>query len=42
MEITRQVREYAREQGVGGGAAIETGMREKSAEFRKKGSKLYV
>ena len=44
MEITQQVRDYARQQGMkeDDAAAIARGMKEKSDEFREQGSKLYV
>ncbi len=42
MEITQQIREYAKNKGLETTDAIESGMRGKSAEFRKKGSGLYV
>jgi len=35
MELTQQVREYARTRGVEDAAAVSTGMEEKSLEFRK-------
>ncbi len=41
MEITNQVREYAAAQGVAPDQAVETGMAEKAAEFRK-GKEIYV
>jgi phosphomethylpyrimidine synthase len=39
MEITQQVRQYAKEKGLETRAAVEAGMREKSAEF---GGEIYV
>jgi phosphomethylpyrimidine synthase len=42
MEITQQVRDYAREHGLENIEALEAGMREKSEEFKKKGAALYV
>jgi phosphomethylpyrimidine synthase len=42
MEITQQIRDYAKEKGIGEAAALEQGMDEKSEEFREKGSKIYV
>ena len=42
MEITQQIREYAKEKGLETADAIRSGMRKKSAEFRKKGSEIYV
>jgi phosphomethylpyrimidine synthase len=41
MEITNQVREYAAQQGVTAHEALETGLAEKSAEFRK-AREIYV
>jgi phosphomethylpyrimidine synthase len=41
MEITAQVREYAARHGVAPETAVQTGMAEKSEEFRK-GRELYV
>jgi len=41
MEITQQVREYAAAHGLDDRAAIEAGMAERSAEF-KKGREIYV
>ncbi len=41
MEITQQIRDYAREHGVDATAARERGLREKSAEFRREGAELY-
>jgi phosphomethylpyrimidine synthase len=41
MEITQQVRDYAASRGLADGAAVETGLAEKSVEFRKKGD-IYV
>lgn len=37
MKITQDVREYAARQ-----AEAETGMAEKSAEFRERGSEIYL
>ena len=42
MEITQQVRDYARKMGVDESAALERGMQGKSTEFRDAGSRLYV
>ena len=42
MEITQQVRDYAREHGMGEAEASEAGMKEKSEEFKKKGSEIYL
>jgi len=41
MELTQQVRDYANAHGVAEADALETGMQEKSEEFRKK-KELYV
>lgn len=41
MKITQDVREYAASQGIGEQDALREGMREKSIEFVKGGSKLY-
>ena len=41
MELTQQVRDYARDHGVSDADALETGMQEKSDEFRKK-KEIYV
>lgn len=42
MEITNDVRAYAKAQGIGEHAAVEDGMRDKAVEFRKGGGALYV
>jgi phosphomethylpyrimidine synthase len=42
MEITQQVREYAREHGLDAAEALDEGMKEKAGEFRKSGSEIYV
>jgi phosphomethylpyrimidine synthase len=42
MKITQDVREYAKEHGVGDAAALEQGMREKAAEFRAQGNEIYL
>jgi phosphomethylpyrimidine synthase len=42
MEITQQVRAYAREHGMDEDGARAAGMAEKSAEFRASGSDLYL
>ncbi len=42
MEITRQIREYAEERGLETVDAVKSGLTAKSAEFREKGSKIYV
>jgi phosphomethylpyrimidine synthase len=41
MELTQQVRDYAREKGLDDSAAMTAGMEEKSVEFRR-GRELYV
>jgi phosphomethylpyrimidine synthase len=42
MEITQQVRDYAKQRGLGADQAADAGMRQKSAEFRDGGARLYV
>lgn len=41
MELTQQLRDFASERGLGHDTAIETGMREKAAEFKRTGE-VYV
>jgi phosphomethylpyrimidine synthase len=42
MKITQEVRNYARERGIGDtDAALEQGLTEKSAEFARQGAILY-
>ncbi len=41
MRITQDVRDYAAQQGVDEKAALEKGMAEKSAEFKKQGAEIY-
>ena len=41
MELTHQVRDYAREKGVDEGAAAAAGMEEKALEFRRR-PEIYV
>ena len=41
MKITQDVREYAKNRGVAVETAFETGMDEKSQEFRQAGSRIY-
>ncbi|MEO6967449.1 MAG: phosphomethylpyrimidine synthase ThiC [Rhodanobacteraceae bacterium] len=41
MKITQDVRDYAKEHGVGESAALEEGMAEKAAEFRQQGAEVY-
>jgi phosphomethylpyrimidine synthase len=42
MEITREIREYAAQQGISADAALKQGMDEKSDEFLGKGAEVYV
>jgi phosphomethylpyrimidine synthase len=42
MEITQQIREYAKNKGLETVDAVQSGMRGKSEEFREKGSGIYV
>ena len=42
MKITDDIRRFAAEQGLETVEAVESGMRAKAEEFRKKGSELYV
>ncbi len=41
MELTQQVRDYARDHGMSEADAVESGMQEKSQEFRKE-KEIYV
>ena len=41
MKITQDVREYAKDRGVAVETAFDTGMEEKSREFREAGSRIY-
>jgi phosphomethylpyrimidine synthase len=41
MELTQQVRDYARDKGLDEGTAAAAGMEEKSLEFRRR-SEIYV
>jgi phosphomethylpyrimidine synthase len=41
MNITQEVREYARKKGLGEEEALRAGMEEKSGEFRSRGSEIY-
>ncbi len=41
MKITQDVRDYARERGLEPETAIESGLEEKAAEFRRAGGKVY-
>ncbi len=42
MKITQEVRDYAAQQQVSELVALESGMREKSEEFKKSGAEIYV
>jgi phosphomethylpyrimidine synthase len=42
MEITQQIRDYAKEKGLEDVEAIERGMEEKAAEFKDRGAEIYV
>jgi phosphomethylpyrimidine synthase len=42
MKITEDVRKYAAEQGIAETEALGKGLKEKSAEFGKKGSEIYA
>ncbi len=42
MKITQEVREFAAAQGVGETQALDAGMAEKSAEFRRAGGEIYI
>jgi phosphomethylpyrimidine synthase len=42
MKITQDVRDYAKEHGVGESEALVEGMAEKAKEFRESGSEVYV
>ena len=42
MKITEDVRKYAAEHAIDESSAIEHGMKEKSAEFTKKGVEVYA
>ncbi len=42
MEITQQIRQYARERGLAEREAVERGLQEKAREFREKGAEIYV
>jgi len=41
MKITQDVREYAREQGIEDGKALDAGMKAKAAEFSASGGEIY-
>ena len=42
MKITQDIRDYARENGLGNADAIQKGLDDKSREFKKSGSEIYV
>jgi len=42
MKITQDVRDFARSLGLGESEALETGMQQKSQEFREAGSEIYL
>jgi hypothetical protein len=42
VKITEDVRKFAGEQGITENEALEKGLKEKSAEFGKKGSEVYA
>ncbi len=42
MKITEDVRRYAEEKGLTEREALEAGMREKAAEFKERGSEVYI
>jgi len=42
MKITQDVREYARQKGLGDADALRAGLEEKSREFRQTGTEIYV
>jgi phosphomethylpyrimidine synthase len=42
MEITQQIRDYARQRGLGEREAVEQGLEEKAREFRDKGAEIFV
>ena len=41
MEITQQIREYAATHGMDAEQAVETGLAQKSDEFREAGGEIY-
>jgi phosphomethylpyrimidine synthase len=41
MRITQDVRDYAEKHGLAADSAVEAGMQEKAAEFRRRGLQLY-
>ncbi|MEQ1657695.1 MAG: phosphomethylpyrimidine synthase ThiC [Hylemonella sp.] len=42
MKITQEVRDYAKTQGVSESLALDAGMTQKSAEFRRTGGEIYI
>jgi phosphomethylpyrimidine synthase len=42
MRITQDIRDYARDHGVGADQAVRIGMEEKSLEFRELGGRINV
>jgi phosphomethylpyrimidine synthase len=42
MKITEDVRKFAAENGMSEEAALEKGLKEKSAEFMEKGAEVYA
>jgi phosphomethylpyrimidine synthase len=42
MKITQEVREFAKTQGVDEAHALDAGMAQKSAEFRRQGAEIYI
>jgi phosphomethylpyrimidine synthase len=42
MEITQQVRDYARRKGLADGNALEQGLQDKAEEFKRGGSEIYL
>ena len=42
MEITQQVRDYARQKKLDEDNAVEASLAEKAEEFKDKGSEIYV
>jgi phosphomethylpyrimidine synthase len=42
MKITEDVRKYAAAHGIGESEALEKGLKERSAEFTRKGAEVYA
>jgi phosphomethylpyrimidine synthase len=42
MKITQEVRDYAAEHGLNEVVALESGLTEKAAEFKKAGAEIYT